>query len=433
MILITHEREFFFISDFAPVLEPLTMVLPIDDIDTVSNVSLEQICLLFPKQDKVTLLDTMDAIQGLFPETPLTIFTPKSNLRVIDKNVKAVPLSNWDGLAVSQLLHSWLLWKAECNDQQFGRLLGFSEAMRVVFNEIKIIGPMQDPVLIQGPPGTGKELVALEMHEHGRKGKTFLAVNCAGLSKELAASELFGHERGAFSGALVEKQGFFKDAGNGTLFLDEIGELNLEVQAQLLRAIQENTVRKVGSSHQKPFSARVILGTNRDLIEGVKEGRFRQDLFDRITFATYLPPLVERRADILPLAQYFLDQYNHKHSKKLWIPNDMVETLLDYAWPGNVRELKQVITKAASFTRLSDGPPNADRLNAHMERRRISGAGEGNQLNVNWSLPWKKFHDAVLRQYMQVVMKRAGGDKKKAMDMSGMSRATFYEKLKLLE
>ncbi|MCI6980833.1 MAG: sigma-54 dependent transcriptional regulator [Akkermansia muciniphila] len=228
------------------------------------------------------------------------------------------------------------------------RMLGDSPQMQEIFNRIRRVAPTTATVLIEGETGTGKELVARALHNlSGRSGK-FVAVNCAALSPQLMESELFGHERGSFTGAMQRRIGRFEEANGGTIFLDEIGEIDIPTQVKLLRVLAERSIERVGSNTPIEVNVRVIAATNRDLEAMVREGNFRQDLYQRLNvIAFHLPPLRERRGDVVLMANAFLREFcreNHREDKTLGRP--ALELLQNFAWPGNVRQLRTAIEHA---------------------------------------------------------------------------------------
>ncbi|PID56738.1 DNA-binding response regulator [candidate division KSB3 bacterium] len=231
----------------------------------------------------------------------------------------------------------------------FHNIIGRSPKMQDVFKMIEKIAPSESTVIIYGESGTGKELVARALHYHSkRKDRRFLAVNCAAIPDSLLESEMFGHEKGAFTGAHSQKKGLFEEADNSTLFLDEIGDLDITLQAKLLRVLQEGEFQRVGGTQTIRVNVRLLAATNKELEEEVKEGRFRQDLYYRLNVVPiYLPPLRARREDISYLAQHFLTKYNAKHGKAIQsIASNVTKRLMDYRWEGNVRELESVIERS---------------------------------------------------------------------------------------
>lgn len=233
--------------------------------------------------------------------------------------------------------------------QNFPYLLGKTSKMQEVFALINKIAKTNTIVLIRGESGTGKELVANAIHYNSlRMGGPFIKINCAALPEELIESELFGHEKGAFTGAERGQPGKFELAKGGTLFLDEIGELNIKTQAKLLRVLQDKEFYRLGGTSPIKVDVRIIAATNQNLEELVKTGRFREDLYYRLNvFPIYLPPLRDRRPDILFLAEYFLKEANQKYNKNIRrISTPAIDLLMQYNWPGNVRELKNYIERA---------------------------------------------------------------------------------------
>jgi Nif-specific regulatory protein len=228
-------------------------------------------------------------------------------------------------------------------------IIGNSNAMRYVYRQIHQVAASDTTVLIRGESGTGKELVAHAIHYSSPRAKgPFIKVNCAALNENLLESELFGHEKGAFTGAITSRKGRIEEAEGGTLFLDEIGEFSPLTQVKLLRVLQERQYERVGSNKPLRSNARIVVATNRDLEKAVQEGRFRQDLYYRINvFPIFLPPLRERKDDILLLADHFVEQYARKMGKDVRrISTPAINMMVAYHWPGNVRELENCIERA---------------------------------------------------------------------------------------
>ena len=296
-------------------------------------------------------------------------------------------------------------------------------------NVLRMIARLKDtrtPVLIVGESGTGKELVARAIHFRGTYGgRPFVAVDCGSLVPTLIESELFGYEKGAFTGAVRSKLGLFQSANGGTIFLDEIGELPLEMQAKLLRVLQEKEVRPVGSNQRVKVDVRIIAATNRDLEAEYRAGRFRKDLYFRLDVVTVrLPALRERRSDIPMLAHWFLDR--HAKGAGIQVTGAAMKALLEYNWPGNVRELENCIERA---TALGDGkiidipdlPPSVVEIAA-----RVETPGNGRAQSLLSSTDLEDIERATIRR----VFEQVNGDKATAGKMLGISRATLYRKLK---
>ena len=256
--------------------------------------------------------------------------------------------------------------REELSDKaDFSRLVGISESMREVFALVRKVAASEATVLIGGESGTGKELVARAIHSGSeRQGGPFVAVNCAAIPRDLLESELFGHTRGAFTGAIKERKGKFEQAEGGTLFLDEVGELPLDLQPKLLRALQEREIEPVGGTARK-IDVRLVAATNRDLEAALGEGSFREDLYYRLAvIPLHLPPLRERRDDIPLLVRHFLDK--HGKNPPVVCSEAALEALADYDWPGNVRELENAVERMLILRRgagieLDDLPPKIRR------------------------------------------------------------------------
>ncbi|MFY9804971.1 MAG: sigma-54 dependent transcriptional regulator [Candidatus Acidiferrales bacterium] len=303
-------------------------------------------------------------------------------------------------------------------------IVGTSGKIQDVMRMISRLKETRTPVLITGESGTGKELVARAIHFRGPlAAMPFVAVDCGSLVPTLMESELFGHEKGSFTGALKAKAGLFQAANGGTIFLDEIGELPLELQAKLLRVLQEKEVRPVGSNEKVPVDVRVIAATNRDLEAAYRAGTFRKDLYFRLNVVTiHVPALRERRSDIPQLAHYFLDRY--APGENIHVTPAAMKSFLQYDWPGNVRELENCIARAVALgdhhtIDVADLPPS------------ISNAQEGEGMGGSTAAISTTALADLERMTILRVFEKAGGDKALAGKMLGISRATLYRKLKL--
>jgi two-component system, NtrC family, response regulator HydG len=256
----------------------------------------------------------------------------------------------------------------------FENIIGRSQAMRNVLNRVGRVAPTDAIVLITGESGTGKELIARAVHANSRRAdKPFVTVNCAAISETLLESELFGHAKGSFTGAVTARKGLFEEADGGTFFFDEIAETTVTFQAKLLRAIQEGEVRRIGENKPITTDIRVIAATNVDLVEAVREKRFRQDLYYRLNVARFtLPPLRERREDVPLLVNYFLDKFNRKlgFHPGAKLAEDVMSQVVQYTFPGNIRELENMVEQAVAFS--GGGMIGADDILPQAPRKKSS-------------------------------------------------------------
>jgi transcriptional regulator with PAS, ATPase and Fis domain len=237
-------------------------------------------------------------------------------------------------------------------------LLGVSQALREVLQQVRQVAPTSVPVLILGETGTGKELVARAIHEQsGRHAAPFVALNCAAIPEHLLEAELFGFRRGAFTGAERTKRGLLEEADGGTLFLDEIGEMPLALQVKLLRVLEVGELRALGATETRAVDVRIVSATHADLAESIERGRFRQDLFYRLNTVTlYLPPLRRRRVDIPFLAQHFAEEFGTAEARRITLSEDFLDALAHYDFPGNVRELRNAVERAIALTAPGEQP-----------------------------------------------------------------------------
>ena len=295
---------------------------------------------------------------------------------------------------------------------------GSSRAMALIRKTVQKIAPTDATVLITGENGTGKDVLAREIHAHSlRSGKPMVAVDAGAITETLFESELFGHVKGAFTDAHIDHMGKFEQADGGTLFLDEIGNIPLHLQAKLLRAIQSRSVVRVGGSEAIPVNIRLICATNMDLEALVREGRFREDLYYRInTVHIALPPLRERKEDVIPLAQLFLERFAQKYHRPLTsISDDASKALEEHRWSGNIRELQNSIEKAVI---LSEGTALTEK-DLQLER---SGKPSGTTI--------RDVSEPEEERLIRETMERTGGNISAAAKMLGISRPTLYAKLK---
>jgi two-component system, NtrC family, response regulator HydG len=294
---------------------------------------------------------------------------------------------------------------------------GNSEASRQLYSYVSLVAPTPMSVLILGASGTGKEYVARRIHEQSqRAGKPFVALDCGAIPRDVAASEFFGHKKGAFTGADSDKLGAFEAANGGTLFLDEVGNLSYGVQVQLLRALQERRVRPLGGIEERPIDIRLVAATNENLEQAVAEGRFREDLYHRLSeFTIYMPQLSERGTDLFLFADLFVRLANEDLSRNVeGFEARAAEMLASHTWPGNLRELNNVVKRAVLVAR---GP--------YITQEELSAA-----MGPVRQEPITALHDAdAERQRILNALQQCGGNKSKAARMLGIDRKTLYNKL----
>lgn len=312
-----------------------------------------------------------------------------------------------------------------------------SDKMLEVLALVEQVAPARSTVLVTGESGTGKELIARAIHNQSlRADKPFVTVNSANLPTELLEAELFGYNRGAFTGAVAAKKGYFEVADEGSIFLDEIGTISLETQAKLLRVIQDRTFTPLGETTSRQVDVRIIAATNVDLKQAVEEGTFREDLYYRLNVIQIsLPPLRERRDDILPLAQHFARKYATENAKQVsdHISAEVLALLEAYSWPGNVRELENVIERAVIIVRgneIERGDLRDEVLNPQMSATASGGQRSATQIDLSRGI---SFYDEVNRFQIELI-KRAleitGGHQSRAARLLGMNTTTLNSKIR---
>jgi two-component system response regulator HydG len=307
----------------------------------------------------------------------------------------------------------------------FSKIIGKSEKMKELFDLLAQVAPTDATVLILGESGTGKELVANAIHHNSpRATQPFIKVACAALPETLLESELFGHEKGAFTGAIARKEGRFQLAHRGAILLDEVGEMSATTQAKILRVLQEKEFEPLGSTRVVKVDVRVIAATNKDLEKEIREGRFREDLFYRLNVVPVsLPPLRERKEDILALASHFLSIYREKNKKELReISGKALDLLVRYDWPGNIRELENCIERAVVIARgeiiaPADLPPQIQALSSEKEDSEVRFPSGISLQEVEKALILRTLEDT-------------GGNRSRAAEILGINRRTLQMKLK---
>jgi len=324
-------------------------------------------------------------------------------------------------------------------------IVGKSPAMQEIYKTIGRVAASDATVLLQGESGTGKELIARALHFHSGRGGPFVAINCSAIPRELLESELFGHERGAFTGAVERALGKFEIADRGTLFLDEISELPLDLQAKLLRVLQEHEFMRVGGREPIRSDARIISATNRDLADLVHQGRFREDLFFRLNVVPVrVPPLRERHGDIPDLVRYFIGKINREMKVQInGLSDDAQRLLLDYAWPGNVRELENALIRAcvlagsrtltAADFHLSGGPAPPAPSTGDLALEELIQRKLRDLLHAQGAVLPRDLHAVALvwveKPLLEFVLERTAGNQVRAAEILGINRNTLRKKI----
>jgi two-component system response regulator HydG len=319
------------------------------------------------------------------------------------------------------------------SNQGLGNMIGRSAEMEKLYRIVGKVSQSTHPVLLLGESGTGKEVVARTIHNSGPSAnRAFVPVDCGSLVPTLIESELFGYVKGAFTGAMKNKEGLLTMADGGTVFLDEIGELPLDLQAKLLRALQEKEVRPVGSTQRVPLKARILAATNRDLAQMVEQGRFRKDLYFRLNVVNLkIPPLRDRRSDIPALAAHFLDRMQRESGVQYTLSDESLRLLMSYDWPGNVRELENCIERACALSsgpvlHMADLPTQLQDYHRQSQTSAIAVAEAQPQQDG----PGIQTIADMERQAILTTIDKLHGDKLLAAKLLGIGKTTLYRKLK---
>jgi DNA-binding NtrC family response regulator len=383
-------------------------------------------------------LQVLRQMKDMSPETPVIIITGYSS---IESAVEAIKLGAFDYMAKPftpeelrvitrkalesrKILVENIYLRSELRARsEFEMVVGKSKSMQKVLDIVSRVSPTETTVLITGESGTGKELIAREIHNFSpRRNAPFVVVDCGALVETLFESELFGHVKGSFTGAHETKHGRFEVADGGTIFFDEISNISLNIQAKLLRAIQEREVTRIGSSRPIKVDVRILAATNENLALSVAKGTFREDLFYRLSVVPiHLPPLRERKDDISLLVEHFLQKYNKKAKKTVVeISERAIKALKDYDWPGNIRELENTIERAVVLSK-GNGIDIEDIVYHGITAASsvFSSAGEK-------FLPLEEME----KEYIQAVLKDQHGNKSRAAKMLGIDRKTLWAKVK---
>ncbi len=391
-------------------------------------------------------LDVLRAYKTIQPESEVILITAFGSMETAIEAVKAgafdyiskpfkideVLLQVQRALGNRKLLRENRNLKRQLGTQaQLSSLVGNSAKMLEIYKKIAMVADSRSTVLVCGESGTGKELVAKAIHYNGpRAEQCFYAVNCGALTETLLETELFGHVRGSFTGAMVNKRGIFEEASGGTVFLDEVSEMSPGLQVKVLRTLEEQEVRRIGSNEVVNVDVRIIAASNRNLAECVEEGKFRQDLYYRLRVIEIdIPPLRERLDDVPLLVEHFLKKMGHDREHALSISPQALSVLMSsaYSWPGNVRELENALESAAALNRTGVIVPEDLPEKVRGEAREVKRPED-----LYAELPSL---DEVERRYMAHVLKVTGGNRVKTSEILGIDRRTLYrkaEKYKLL-
>ena len=311
---------------------------------------------------------------------------------------------------------------------QFSQIIGNSNALKAVIDNVKLVAPTKATVLLEGETGTGKELIAQSIHQNSERARSpFIAVHCASLAANLLESELFGHEKGAFTGANEKRIGRFESSNNGTLFLDEIGEIDSSTQVKLLRFLENKTFERLGSSKPIQVDTRLICATNRDLANMVKKGEFREDLFYRLNVISIkLPSLSQRKDDIPILLNYYFRLFSQENNlPNIELSNETVRILREYKWPGNIRELRNFCENSLILNQGKRINPNdldqkfLPQENTILKREDSVGFEEDSAFSI----------DINEKKLLRNALIKSSGNRTKAAELMGISRRTLHRKL----
>ena len=320
-------------------------------------------------------------------------------------------------------------------------LIGEAPATKDLYRQIEIVAPTNYSIILYGESGTGKEVIAKTIHQlSSRKSQPFVAMDCGTLSKELAGSELFGHVKGAFTGALADKEGHFELANGGTLFLDEVGNLSIDIQAALLRVIQERKFKRVGGNKEMDVDVRIIVASNENLQDAYQKGKFREDLYHRFNeFSINLPPLRNRRQDIPPFAEFFLQKTNDELEKTVsGFEPQVIEMFMNYSWPGNLREFRNVVRRAVLLTQgdlISEKtlPWEITNVNPLTATPEPTSKEQTTTITLKKDFGLKGAASKAEYETIMNVLKEVKFNKKKAAEVLNIDRKTLYNKLKSYE
>ena len=401
--------------------------------------------LVMPKMDGIELIHKMKEIQPEIVPIVITGFgTITSAIQAMKAGAFHYITKPFELDDISLIIHAALehytlreenfsLRSQLSTESKYKNIIGKSDEIKAVFDLVDKVAGTDSTVLILGESGTGKELVARAVHNNSRRSdKPLVTVNCAAIPEGLLESELFGHVKGAYTGAVSTVPGRFDNADKSTIFLDEIGDMSFKLQVKLLRVLQEQSFKPVGSAKTHQVNVRVVAATNQDLEKAVKEKKFREDLYYRLNvIPVHIPPLRERKEDVIFLAEHFIEKFNNENKCDIQgIDDTALKVLTEYNWPGNVRELENMIERIAVLKR--SGKIELADLPAKLEAFKESATMTGKELVANDSVSFKKavsdYESALIKQALE----RAGWNKNKAANLLQLNRTTLVEKIKKL-
>jgi len=442
----TKKAKIFIIDDEESIRDSCTQVLTKDGYSVrtsadgreavnILNKSRFDIILLDLKLPGIPGIKILKKITNSMPEVPVIIITGFASIESAVNTIKqgafdylAKPFSPEElrtivKKALNTIETQAAYEKNKAFEQNISMVVGKSSSMEKVIDIMKRVSPTESTVLITGESGTGKELLASEIHKHSqRREAPFVVVDCGALVETLFESELFGHVKGSFTGAHVTKHGRFEVADGGTIFLDEISNISINIQAKLLRVIQEREVTRIGSTKPIKVDIRILAATNVSLAERVKQNKFREDLFYRLSVVPInIPPLRGRKEDIPLLLEHFLHKYNQKLSKDIkGFTTEAKKAIMEYDWPGNIRELQNTIERAMVLTR-----------NKKIGLNDLIYLGIGTPRSMIYPTGGKyKTLEEIEKEYIESVLKSQHGNKSKTARILGIDRKTLYSKIR---
>lgn len=453
-----HEYKILVVDDEPLIRESLHEILRMQKFDVRMAATAEEALLLMEedksdivltdmKLPKMSGMELLEEVKTKYPETGVILITGYGS---IDTAVEAMKKGAFDyitkpindneiKLTIRRIIQQHKILKENAMSKQmhdrgsYGEMIGSSPRMQRIYNVIESVASTSATILISGESGTGKGLIARAIHaaDDTRKKKPFIEVSCGALSETLLESELFGHVKGAFTGAIKDKEGRFEYAKGGTIFLDEIDAFSLSLQVKLLRVLQDGVFERVGDNVTRKTNARIIVATNKNLLDLIDKGDFREDLYYRINvIAVQPPPLRERKDDIQSIVDYFLCQYSEANNKVVAeLSPEVKQMFMDYDWPGNIRELENAIEGAVIMAKSSmiekEDIPHLSKFVGQESSAGTVSASKGQSLKEVVEMPE--------RDHIIAVLQGCNWNRKKAADILGVNRTTLYNKMKKYE